>query len=226
MKLEVIATTLKEALDIEKAGADRIELVTGMAEGGLTPSIGLINEVCNNVKIPVMVMLRPHSKSFVYDEDDIKTILSDLNYLKSTNAKGIVFGALNKDLTINEELLQKVIKNKGNLKLTFHRAIDNSISPVESLKTLLKYDVDTVLTSAGPGSAIENVKTFNELVEVAKDSNITLLAGSGLNKNNVKEFLSLVNVKEVHMGSGCKYDSKIENEIDKDLVKEILNIIN
>ncbi|MDR5671178.1 copper homeostasis protein CutC, partial [Burkholderia cenocepacia] len=35
--LEVIATTLSDAQTAARAGADRIELVTGLAEGGLTP---------------------------------------------------------------------------------------------------------------------------------------------------------------------------------------------
>ncbi|GAF06262.1 cytoplasmic copper homeostasis protein cutC [Paenibacillus pini JCM 16418] len=38
MKLEVIATNLSDALLAQNNGADRIELVTGILEGGLTPS--------------------------------------------------------------------------------------------------------------------------------------------------------------------------------------------
>ncbi|MFD0673548.1 copper homeostasis protein CutC [Cohnella sp. GCM10027633] len=38
MILEVIATTVADAKDASRYGADRIELVTGIAEGGLTPS--------------------------------------------------------------------------------------------------------------------------------------------------------------------------------------------
>ncbi len=62
--LEVIATTVTDAVIAEKSGADRIELVTGMLEGGLTPSYGLIEEVVRSVSIPVQVMVRPHSRSF------------------------------------------------------------------------------------------------------------------------------------------------------------------
>lgn len=224
MKLEIIATTLKEAIDIEKFGGDRIELVTGMAEGGLTPSLGLINEVCNNVNIPVMVMLRPHGKSFVYDEHDFKVILKDLEEIKKTKAKGIVFGSLNDDLTINEEQLKLVIKNKGNLSLTFHRAIDASFNPLESLKTLLDYEIDTVLTSGGPGKALDNYLVINEMINLTKDK-IVILAGSGLNPDNIQEFLSKCNALEVHMGSGVKYDFNNDNEISKELIERVLNDI-
>ena len=40
--LEVIATTVADARLAAQAGANRLELVTAMGEGGLTPSLGLI----------------------------------------------------------------------------------------------------------------------------------------------------------------------------------------
>ena len=36
--LEIIAMTLEDAKTIEECGADRIELVSALTEGGLTPS--------------------------------------------------------------------------------------------------------------------------------------------------------------------------------------------
>lgn len=126
MKLEIIATSLNDAKKIALGGADRIELVKNIHEGGLTPDIALIKEVCSNVEIPVYVMLRPHSSSFVYNKKDQKLIFKDLKKIKKTKAQGIVFGALTKDGFIDEKLLKKVIKRKGSLGLTFHRAIDNS----------------------------------------------------------------------------------------------------
>ncbi len=68
MYIEFIATTIEDALIIEESGADRIELVSSLAEGGLTPSHALIEAVVNSVKIPVNVMVRPHSQSFCYTQ--------------------------------------------------------------------------------------------------------------------------------------------------------------
>ena len=163
MKIEVIATTLKEALDIEQAGADRIELISGILEGGLTPSIGLIREVCNTVEIPVNVMVRPHSKSFVYDENDIKVIMQDIHNIKKTKANGIVFGALTSDKKIDGNLLSKVISEKGNLKLTFHRAIDDCDNIIEEFQKLLNYDIDYILTSAGDDYVTKNISRLNQM---------------------------------------------------------------
>ena len=57
--LEVIATTVADARAAAQAGADRLELVTAMGEGGLTPGIGLVAAVVEAVAIPVNVMVRP-----------------------------------------------------------------------------------------------------------------------------------------------------------------------
>lgn len=169
-------------------------------------------------------MLRPHSKSFVYDENDKTVILNDLKELVETKADGIVFGALNEDGNIDEELLKDVINNKGQLGLVFHRAIDKSKDVINSTNILLNYDVERILTSGGFDTVIEGYEIINQMVELTKNK-ITILAGAGLNPNNVKEFLSKTNVKEVHMGSGVKYDSSNMNDISEKLIKKTLKEI-
>lgn len=224
MKLEIIATTLKEAIDIEKAGADRIELVTGILEGGLTPSLGLIKKVCESVNIPVNVMVRPHSKSFHYDNHDLEVIYSDIIDIKEhTKANGIVFGALNKNNRVDFDVLEKVIKLKGDLQLTFHRAIDSSSHTLEDFEKLITYDVDLVLTSAGEGKAINNTELMNQLLELSKGSGTKVLAGSGLYPDNIDAFLNKCNAEEVHMGSGVKEDRNNLKEIDKKVLGELVH---
>lgn len=63
--LEVIATTVSDARAAERGGADRLELITAIGEGGLTPSIGLIESVVEAVRISVNMIVRPHGRSFV-----------------------------------------------------------------------------------------------------------------------------------------------------------------
>ncbi len=225
MLVEVIATTLKEALDIEKSGADRIELVTGIIEGGLTPSYSLIKEVCKTVKLPVNVMVRPHSKSFVYNEHDIKVILEDIQMIKDSNANGIVFGCLNNDGTINTELLEIVIEAKEHLTLTFHRAIDETKDIITEFKKLLNYDIDIILTSSGEVKVTSNIELLNQLVSLSEGTRTRVLAGSGLNKETLADFCEKATVEQIHIGSGAKFNNNNLSEIDiptlQKLVKDI-----
>lgn len=225
MKIEIIATTLKEAVDAEKYGADRIELVSGILEGGLTPSLGLIEQVCNTVKIPVNVMVRPHSKSFVYDEDDFKVILDDIKKITNTNANAIVFGSLNEDRTINFGQLEQVLIAKKNLKITFHRAIDDTDNYMCELKKLVQCDINTILTSGGNPKATDDTKVMNEALEIATANNVILLAGSGLYLHTVKDFVENVPISEIHLGSGIKYDQNNLKEISSEAMKQLIESV-
>jgi len=222
MLLEVIATNLNDAINIEKYGGDRIELAVNMEEGGLTPPIELTREVCEAVEIPVYVMVRPHGKSFIYDEEDKKTILNDIKQIAKTKAKGIVFGALTDELTIDEELLKEVIKAKGDLKLTFHRAFDRSRGIFEAFEVLKNYDVERILTSGGRDRAAEAIQNLLRLKDLADLHNIKILVGSGVNVNNVKLFLDF---DEVHIGSGVKFDYNNDNDISPKLMEQVLKIV-
>jgi len=210
MYLEVIVETLKQAKDAKKFGADRIELVSAISEGGLTPSLGLIESVTNAVDIPVQVMLRPHGDSFYYDQEDQEVIFKDLEIIKSTNAQGIVFGALNKDGTVDETLLDKVITHKGKLSLTFHRAIDEAKDYQASIDVLLNKSISTILTSGGKQTALEGKDILNKLKPKFDQSHIELLAGKGLNVDNVKTIINTTNITNFHMGSGVKTQQSLD----------------
>ena len=58
MVVEICANSFRSARNAEKAGADRIELCTELATGGLTPSYGLLKQVISKLSIPVYVLIR------------------------------------------------------------------------------------------------------------------------------------------------------------------------
>ncbi len=80
--LEIIATCVDDAIAIEKHGGERIELVSALTEGGLTPSYGLIKRTQEQVSLPINVMIKPHAKSSVYTEQDLQTMLEDIQAAK------------------------------------------------------------------------------------------------------------------------------------------------
>ncbi|PEL10532.1 copper homeostasis protein CutC [Bacillus sp. AFS017336] len=223
MLLEVIATTVKDAIDAEKFGANRIELVTGIKEGGLTPSYATIKQVIQNVSIPVHVMIRPHSRSFIYDSYDQEVILNDIEVCKELGATGIVFGALTEENSIDEVLLKKVTARVKNMNFTFHRAIDDSIHILEAINTLMQYpEITHVLTSGGVASAIDGKETIKKMVELTKNSNIKILAGSGLSIENISDFIEYTNVEEIHFGSGVRKNNSAIDVIDSSSMENLL----
>ncbi len=53
MILEIIATSCEETIAAERAGTHRIELVSALAEGGLTPSFGMVKRTVQSVSITI-----------------------------------------------------------------------------------------------------------------------------------------------------------------------------
>lgn len=225
MILEVIATTLDEALALELAGVDRIELIAGPSEGGLTPSYSLVKHVVNNVKTPVNVMIRPHSKSFVYSNNDLEIIIDDINKFKELGVNGIVFGCTTIDNKIDVKTLDIVLSICENLDFTFHRAFDTVTDQIEAFNTLSKYPINRILTSGGKSSVMEGVDIINNLHTISKKSGPIIMAGSGLNLQNIQCFKNATNVSEFHFGRGVRYNNSMIGEIDTKLIADIKYII-
>lgn len=220
--LEVIATTVADARLAAQAGADRLELVTAMGEGGLTPSLGLIEAVVAAVGIPVNVIVRPHSRSFVYDADDYAVMLRDVRALKTAGANGIVIGMLDAAGEIDREGLARAIDAADGLAITFHRAFDEARDLGESLDVLLGFHaVTNVLTSGGQPSVLQAQATIRELVRQAAGSHLTVLAGAGLTVDAIAGFVSSTQVDAVHFGSGVRVDGKGLAPVDASRVAKV-----
>ncbi|WP_294747239.1 copper homeostasis protein CutC [uncultured Exiguobacterium sp.] len=214
--LEIIASTVEEAVAAEQAGAQRIELVSALSEGGLTPSYGLIRQVVSTVEIPVHVLVRPHSKSFVYSKSDEETIITDIDLIRELGAAGIVVGSLTADGRIDEGFLGRMIKHKGELSLTFHRAIDSSRDIFEAAEVLADFpEVDRILTSGGQATALEGKETIARLIEEHPD--LIILPGSGITLENAKTLLEATKASELHVGSAVLQDGVIQKESVKAL---------
>lgn len=226
MLIEVIADTLSDALIAQEAGAGRIELVTGLAEGGLTPGYAVIERVCKELKIPVNVMIRPHSRGFCYSEEDIEIMIQDINICKKSGAAGVVFGVLTSDQKIHNEHLNRLIHAADGLDITFHRAFDETDDQFAALEVIKEYpQISRILTSGGQSSAADASERLKRLHELTADSHLKIMAGAGLSIDNIKAFLDEAPVTEVHFGTGVRFQSSYDHQIDPERVRKIIKII-
>jgi len=224
--LEVIATTVADARAAERGGANRIELVTAMGEGGLTPSIGLIESVVDAVGIPVNVIVRPHSRSFVYDADDYAVLLRDARAIAKTRANALVVGMLREDGDVDTDGLSRVIDAADGLPLTFHRAIDEARDLVAAFDTLLHFDaVTNVLTSGGKPSVLQAESTIAKLVGRASGTRCTVMAGAGLGVDSVAPFVASTQVRAVHFGSGVRVGGNGLAPVDDAAVRRVRSLL-
>jgi len=224
--LEVIATTVADAKAAARGGADRLELVTAMGEGGLTPGIGMIEAVVAAVPIPVNVMVRPHSRSFVYDADDFAVILRDVRAARAAGAHAVVFGMLTASREVDREALLRVVDVADGMPVTFHRAFDETRDLHEALDVLLEVaGVTNVLTSGGKPSVLDAVAEIQSLVAQAARSSCTVLAGAGLTADRVAGFVHAARVQAVHFGSGVREGGKALAGVDEGIVRCVRGLL-
>lgn len=219
--LEIIGQSLEDAKCIEAAGGQRIELVSGISEGGLTPSYAMIQQVIDQVKIPVNVMVRPHSYSFTYSEADLSVMKEDIRIIESLGANGIVLGCL-VNQRLSQESLNALIESVD-CQVTFHRALDESLHILKDYKYLADHDkITQILTSAGPGKAYEHLHLLDQMYALNPDK---LLIGSGVGLNNLAMFYKRYPKANFHIGSDVRYDQCFSHYIDENRLKEMLKII-
>ncbi|MBU3179940.1 copper homeostasis protein CutC [Clostridium psychrophilum] len=222
--IEIIAATIEDARRIEESGADRIELVSALSEGGLTPSYSLIKRVVQNVKIPVNVMIRPHAKSFVYTNEEIELMVEDIIIAKELNVNGVVFGALNINNEICIPSLEKLLNVCDGIDVTFHKAIDELTDPVKGIEILAAYgQIKNTLTSGGIGNILENTSVIKNMVERSKHINI--IAGGGLNFENIKEIIIKTKAPQYHFGTVIRNGKSVFGEINTDALRLLINTI-
>ncbi|WP_036151863.1 copper homeostasis protein CutC [Maribacter forsetii] len=186
MIVEVCANSLESALVAERAGADRIELCSELAVGGLTPSYGLLKAVRSKITIPVNILIRPRSGDFTYSDEELDIMISDIELCAELGYNGIVSGVLLENFSLDVVRTRKLKDAAGKLKFTFHRAFDWIQNPLDALKKLETMQVDTILTSGQQKSAPEGLDFLFQLKEQSKM--IQIMPGSGVNAANVELF--------------------------------------
>jgi len=185
MKVEICVTSVDAAKIAEGAGADRLELCSELAVGGVTPSAGLLEAIRDTVRIPVHVLIRPRSGDFTYSERTFSQMLRDISYCRKLGFEGIVTGCLQADNRLNRAGMQRLAEACEGLHLTFHRAFDRIPDWETAHLELEALGVDTILTSGQAASALQGLSRLETLVQKA---HCGIMPGGGIRPSNIKEF--------------------------------------
>jgi copper homeostasis protein len=206
MVVEICVDNLASVEACADGGADRIELCSGLVEGGTTPSIGFLRAARRVFPRQIMAMLRPRGGDFVYSDGEFELMLEEIDFLRREGADGIVFGMLNPDGTIDAERARAIVERANGLDLTFHRAFDASLDLEESLETLIRLGIPRVLTSGGMPDVTLGRDRLAAMVKQAA-GRISILPGGGIKAAMIGELLAATGVGEVHLSARHRSDS-------------------
>jgi len=196
--LEICCGSIDDAIEAEKGGADRVELCSALFLGGLTPSLGTIQEAKRRLKIPIMVMVRPRGGGFAYTEAEMASMERDTEAAVENGADGVVFGILQSDGNVDIPRCRRIRRLIGEREAVFHRAFDVTPDPFEALEQLVDLGITRVLTSGQKESVPEGVELINKLIERAH-GRIEILPGGGIQALNLKEMIERIGCGQVHL---------------------------
>lgn len=197
--LEICVDSLESALAAQQGGADRLELCANLIIGGTSPSLALVQQVLDRVKIPVNVLLRPRFGDFCFTESEQQATLWEIAQCRALGANGVVVGALLPDGALDKEFLARCIREAQGMHCTLHRAFDLCRDPFEGLEDAVEMGFDTILTSGQQASAEQGAPLLERLIRQA-DGRIHILAGSGVKPQNMAR-LAAVGVRQFHFSA-------------------------
>lgn len=197
--VEACCDSLATAQAAQSFGAHRIELC-GSGDGGTTPSLELIRECRAALAIPMHVMIRPHSESFVYSAPDIETMCRDIERAEAAGVEGIVTGPLTTARVIDTTQLATLISVARSMRVAFHRAFDQTVNAHAALDALLELGVDYILTSGHADTALLGAAQLRAL-QARAGRRLTILAGGAVRGPTVVALVRTSGVREVHVRS-------------------------
>jgi copper homeostasis protein len=217
-KLEIACFNLQSALIAQKSGADRIELCDGIAVGGITPNLEIVQQARQLISIDLNVMIRPRGGNFVYTNEEFVQMKSEILAFKKNNIDGFVFGILNEDNSINIPQNAELITLAYPIPCTFHRAFDEVSDYEQSLEDIINCGFQTILTSGQKSNVVDGMEQLSKLVSKA-DNRIIIMPGGGLRSTNIQIIQQKTNANFYH-SSAITDGSDIANS------QEIFNLKN
>ncbi len=231
--VEVALEQLDHALFAEELGADRIELCANLIEGGTTPSHGMIKACKEALNIPIHVMIRPRAGNFNYSKEEILVMKEDIRACADLGIRGVVFGCLNEDLSIDKDQSDELfsLSNKLGLKVSHHRAFDVCSNKREALDFFRQMPMENLLTSGGAIKAPLGIDYIQELHQKHGD-HFNILVGCGVNADNVLHFIE-AGIRNVHFTSHHYITDKVNDAFDfgsraiynREFTKNIIDVL-
>lgn len=213
-KFEICANSVESCLAAQEGGADRVELCAGIPEGGTTPSYGeikLARKLLTKTKLHVII--RPRGGDFLYTPLELERMEEDIRICRELGVDGVVFGCLTEEGEIDREVNRRLVELARPMSVTFHRAFDRTADPMKALEDIISLGCNRILTSGQQPKAIDGISLLAQLEKKLKEyplPPIQLLAGSGVNEENIRQIFDATGIHEYHFSARVNVVSKMK----------------
>lgn len=214
-KFEICANSVESCLAAQEGGADRVELCAGIPEGGTTPSYGeikLARKLLTKTKLHVII--RPRGGDFLYTPLELERMEEDIRICRELGVDGVVFGCLTEEGEIDREANRRLVEQARPMSVTFHRAFDRTADSMKALEDIISLGCNRILTSGQQPKAIDGISLLAQLEKKLKEypqPPIQLLAGSGVNEENIRQIFDATGIHEYHFSARVNVVSKMKH---------------
>lgn len=187
--LEICVDSYLSARAAIAGGADRLELCSALAIGGLTPYTELLDQIRQESSIPVRCLMRPRAGDFLYTPAEIRMMAHQIRTLKEHGANGFVIGCLTAEGDLDQAAMKPLIDAANGAPLTLHRCIDVSRDLCQTYRDAASLGIDTVLTSGGAGNCMAGMDTIGQLLTLRDQiGGPEILIGAGVKASVIAAF--------------------------------------
>lgn len=215
MQLEVIASSVEDAITAERGGATRIELCVALDQDGLTPPLPLMEAIVSAVRIPVRVMLRRRNDFAIQGESDLQALCDTATAIQHAGAAGLVLGFL-EEQGVNDIALSRILAAAPRMKTTFHRAFDALADEAQQDATIAALkrfpQVDCILTAGGAGNWRQRAERLTQLQQAAAPE-MEILIGFGVNAEAIAWLCQHTPLRAFHAGRAAREGSAVNGRV-------------
>ena len=221
--LEVIACTVQDAIEAERGGATRLEVISHFDLGGLTPSLELVREIRDKTPLPMRVMLRESTGYAAKDKAEVQVLYSAARELNKIGVDGIVLGFLTPS-EIDIELIRHILDAAPDLKATFHHAFEDTVNKFAAIRKFKELpQIDRILSHGGEGTPADRSVRLAAYEMTAKPE-IEIIAGGRVNANVIQVLRRETVINEFHVGTAARVNGKVERSRVSELVNTMSEI--
>jgi copper homeostasis protein len=218
--IEVIVSSVEDAIAAERGGAGRLEVVRALDRDGLTPPLDLVRDIQRAVSLPLRVMVRESDGFACRTSDERRRLAEQAAALDSVGVDGLVIGWI-RDGHLDEDTLEAVLQAAPSTRATFHHAFDALADPQATLQALAPYpQLDRILTRGGSGAWASRCSTFARYAAWGAPR-ISVLPGGGVDAAAIRALAACGSVAEAHVGRAAREGGRVDGPVSAARVQQL-----
>ena len=219
--LEVIVCSVADAIEAERGGANRLEIVRDLERGGLTPPYELVAEIRQAVELPLRVMLRASEGYETGGDAEVDRLCVAAERFASLKVDGFVLGFL-KDGEVDIESTRRVLAGTPQTPATFHHAFEAARDKFNALSAIKQLpQVDRVLSHGGTDDPTSRVNRLSHY-ERAAAPELKILAGGGIDGDAILQIGRGTSIREFHVGRAAREHFAVAGAVQASLVNGLI----